>query len=68
MTSCSPRTARPFAHRGRYGLALPIFNSKADRSVWSDSDVLCFIQGQIDKDVLSYSKSNTIQVRSALGA
>ena len=46
----------------------PIFNSKADRSVWSDSDVLCFIQGQIDKDVLSYSKSNTIQVRSALGA
>lgn len=49
-------------------MVLPIFNSKADRSVWSDSDVLCFIQGQIDKDILSYSKSNTIQVRSALEA
>ena len=28
--------------------------------------MLCFIQGQIDKDVLSYSKTNTIQVRIRL--
>ena len=35
---------------------------KDNRENWGKSDCLCFIQGQVDADVMSYSKSNTIQV------
>ena len=31
-----------------------------------NADILCFIQGQINADVLSYSKSNTIQVEEVV--
>ena len=39
------------------------YEIQANREAWGNADILCFIQGQIDVDVLSYSKSNTSQVR-----
>ena len=34
------------------------YEIQANREAWGNADIRCFIQGQIDVDVLSYSKSN----------
>ena len=61
-TLSSLKVAEQFENSGLYVFTSLFSNLKDNREDWGKSDCLCFIQGQVDADVMSYSKSNTIQV------